>query len=560
MSIEQSAFEYCSALTDVYFAGTMAQANAIKLGISNTCLGAATWHCSDGDMQGVGATSGICGSSMKWPVDGSTLAITGEGEMGGFDALNPAPWTAYKDTITELNISEGVTAISADAFSGMPMLASIRLPDSLETLGQGALANYTSLSSLTIPAKIISVPDNLRAGCTSLTQLTLLLGIEEIGAYALSSCTSLTDVYFEGSEEQAKMLPIGEGNEYLVRAHWHYRMDSEGNLESAVYWSLSEDGTLWIYGEGRMPDYSQDYSVPWHASQDKIRRVVVEKGVKNLGSYLFYGCKALTSVTLPDSLTAIGANAFDGCSTLIQVEVPQSVTSIGAGAFRNCTQLARVTLPSGKVKLGESAFSGCTTLKRLVLPDQLTEIPNYLLNGSGITGIVIPDAVTKIQYGAFSSCSALTSVTLPVSLEQIYDGAFSGAPVTDVYIAGSMADVALIQIALNNAPLQEATWHCSDADGPYPLLNGGTLTSGLTWKLVDGVLTISGSGVIPDFTSEFAAPWYVSRSDITVIVLEEGVRSIGNYAFRNCSQAAAVTLPESLIAIREHAFDGCSAL
>ena len=559
-SIAEAAFVNSNNLTDVYYSGTKAQANAIKLGVDNISLGSATWHCSDGDMQGVGATSGICGSSMKWSVDGSTLSITGEGEMGGFDALNPAPWTAYKDTITELNISEGVTAISADAFSGMPMLASIRLPDSLETLGQGALANCTSLSSLTVPAKITSVPDSLLAGCTSLTQLTLPLGIEEIGAYALSSCTSLTDVYFEGSEEQAKMLPIGEGNEYLVRAHWHYRMDSEGNLESAVYWSLSEDGTLRIYGEGRMPDYSQDYSVPWHASQDKIKRVVVEKGVKNLGSYLFYGCKALTSVTLPDSLTAIGANAFDGCSTMIQVEIPQSVTSIGAGAFRNCTQLARVTLPAGKVKLGESAFSGCTTLKRLVLPEQLTEIPNYLLNGSGITGIVIPDAVTKIRYGAFSGCSALTSVTLPVSLEQIYDGAFSGAPVTDVYFAGSMADVALIQIALNNAPLQEATWHCSDADGPYPLLNGGTLTSGLTWKLVDGVLTISGSGVIPDFTSEFAAPWYVSRSSITAIVLEEGVRSIGGYAFRSCSQAAAVTLPESLIAIREHAFDGCSAL
>ena len=57
-------------------------------------------------------------------------------------------------------------------------------------------------------------------------------------------------------------LPIVEGNEYLVRAHWHYRMTGEGQLVSGVYWALGPDGALRIWGEGRMPDYSEDFPAP----------------------------------------------------------------------------------------------------------------------------------------------------------------------------------------------------------------------------------------------------------------------------------------------------------
>ena len=220
------------------------------------------------------------------------------------------------------------------------------------------VADCSGLTDLTIPDQVTEVPEYLLSGCTSLTSLTLPVSIETIGDFALNNCSSLTDVYYAGSEEQAKMLPIGEGNEYLVRAHWHYRMDNEGGLESAVYWSLT-GSTLRIYGSGRMPDYSPDYAVPWHARQSVIEHVVVEEGVKNIGDYLFFGCDSLTSVRLPSSLTSIGFNAFYGCESLASVAIPESVTFIGTQAFCGCSGLAQVSLPDGKVTLGESVFEGC---------------------------------------------------------------------------------------------------------------------------------------------------------------------------------------------------------
>ena len=62
-NISTNAFGGCNNLSDVYFNGTQAEAEAILIGTGNTYLSSATWHCSDGDSEGIGATSGTCGSS-----------------------------------------------------------------------------------------------------------------------------------------------------------------------------------------------------------------------------------------------------------------------------------------------------------------------------------------------------------------------------------------------------------------------------------------------------------------------------------------------------------------
>ena len=571
-TIKDSALAYsCSELTDVYFSGTKAQAQAIKIGSSNLPFGAATWHCSDGTQQGVGATEGICGSSMQWSFDGAALSVSGDGEMSTFDTLNPAPWTAYKDVISQINISEGVTSVSDNAYSDMPMLTEVQLPESVETIGSYAFANDVCLTSLTVPEKVTEIPDHMLSGCSALTTLVLPSGIEEIGAYALSDCFSLQDVYFDGTEEQAKLLPIGEGNEYLVRAHWHYRVDSEGNLETAVYWSLSGT-TLRIYGEGRMPDYSTGFSVPWFASQELITSVIVENGVQNIGDYLFYGCTNLTSVELPASLTAIGNNAFGSCTALANISIPGSVVSIGAYAFSGCSHLTEISLPDTKISFGIGVFSNCAALKQITLPGSLTSIPESFMSTSGIESITIPEHVTTIGSHAFENSGSLSAVTFPVSVTQINSNAFANTAVADVYYAGNMEDVPKINIAVANQSLLQAVWHCADSTGNYPAstISGGSgeegetsgvLTTGLIWVLdADGKLTVSGNGVIPAFTGTLAAPWYANRTKIKTITLADGVRSIGAYAFSGCAQLVSVSLPESLISIGDYAFSNCSKL
>ena len=85
----------------------------------------------------------------------------------------------------------------------------------------------------------------------------------------------------------------------------------------------------------------------------------------------------------------------------------------------------------------------------------------------------------------------------------------------------------------------------------------GTLETGLTWTLENGVLTISGQGAMPDWGAADQTPWYASKDSITSLVVEEGVTSVGKSAFYGCSNVTSVTLPQqSLTSIGESSFCG----
>lgn len=75
----------------------------------------------------------------------------------------------------------------------------------------------------------------------------------------------------------------------------------------------------------------------------------------------------------------------------------------------------------------------------------------------------------------------------------------------------------------------------------------------LNYTLEDGVLTISGSGAI-------SASAFSGNTDISTVVIEEGVTAIGNYAFSGYSSLKTVEIPASVVAIGNYAFAGCSSL
>lgn len=88
--------------------------------------------------------------------------------------------------------------------------------------------------------------------------------------------------------------------------------------------------------------------------------------------------------------------------------------------------------------------------------------------------------------------------------------------------------------------------------------NSGTCGKNLTWTFQDGLLTISGTGDMERYYRTQTAPWY--SLDITEVIIEEGVTSIGDCAFFKESNLKKVTLPSSLTEIRECAFEYCTAL
>ncbi|MER2149887.1 MAG: leucine-rich repeat domain-containing protein, partial [Ruminococcus sp.] len=104
-------------------------------------------------------------------------------------------------------------------------------------------------------------------------------------------------------------------------------------------WTLDDEGTLIISGNGAMEDYTIRSSAPWGTN---IKMVVIEDGVSSIGNDAFYNCKSLTSVSIGNSVTSISYAAFYGCASMTSVTIGKSVTSIGDKAFYGCTGLTSV--------------------------------------------------------------------------------------------------------------------------------------------------------------------------------------------------------------------------
>ena len=130
----------------------------------------------------------------------------------------------------------------------------------------------------------------------------------------------------------------------------------------------------------------------------------------------------------PYTVTAINNAVFPN-SAVTSVTIPDSVTSIPDAAFANCFQLTNISIPNSVTYIGYSAFSSCTSLKSVTLPSSLSSISEALFSGcSQLTTIHIPDSVSSIQSYAFCACENLKTIRIPVTVTSIGDCAFDVCP------------------------------------------------------------------------------------------------------------------------------------
>ena len=99
------------------------------------------------------------------------------------------------------------------------------------------------------------------------------------------------------------------------------------------------------------------------------------------------------------------------------------------------------------------------------------------------------------------------------------------------------------------------------AELPESVVASGTCGDDLTWTLDDaGLLTISGTGAMADYTYSNTAQFFEHRDKIKALKIKSGVTRIGNFAFRSCYNMTSTSIPESVTSVGQHAFDYCYAL
>ena len=308
-----------------------------------------------------------------------------------------------------------------------------------------------------------------------------------------------------------------------------------------------------------------------------LTSLVIPDSVTNIGDYAFAFCRSLTDIVIPDSVTSIGNWAFWNCRSLTDIVIPDSVTSIGDNAFHFCSSLSNIAISDSVTSIGNNAFSDCRSLTDIVIPDSVTNIGDAAFCGcKSLRTIVIPDSVTSIGNNAFCDCSSLSNLVLPDSVTCIGGGAFSGCLLLE-YIS-----IPKNVICLNVNPFVnwDGKLECLSPNYIYEddvLFNkdkskivsfrNQNIESYIIPNSVTSIGDAAFSGcrslsdiVIPNSVSSIGDAAFSSCRSLTEIVIPNSVTSIGGGVFWNCRSLSNIVIPNSVSSIGTWAFCGCKSL
>lgn len=349
-----------------------------------------------------------------------------------------------------------------------------------------------------------------------------------------------------------------------------FAAEETGTCGENVIWTLDEStGTLTISGDGEID--SSELIGRWRLMN--IRNVVIEEGVTSIGNNAFQGIIDIESVTIPDSITSIGKNAFYNCDNLKNVVIGDGVISIGDGAFMDCIGLENIVWGNSVKVIGKQAFFKCESIETLTIPDTVTSIgESAFALCKKLVSVSIPDSVTRIEMGTFILCENLAHVSIPDSVTSIGKNAFGQCYMLESVILSSNLEY-IGNNALHSTTIyyegSEEQWNqlCLDSGSnviAYEIFYNYGQTKGQCgenafWSFDEetGELIITGTGSMTDYSSSMI-PWYNFVSDIKKVTIENGITSISEAAFANCTSLTEITIPGSVTTFDKEAFKNCS--
>lgn len=322
-TIESSAFGSCRNLSEVRLPASL---TAIEVYVFDGCSSLETvfYEGSLAQWSRINTSNGFLGYSSPSLVmnDYTAQFISVMDE----DDPNSPPKTV---TITKYT-GKGSTVILPSTINSWPVTK----------IGEDAFQDNTTITSVTIPASVT-----------------------EIGSNAFAGCTNLTIVNYAGDWSN---LTIQSGNPAVEDAA------KDAANEQLFDFEFILNNTAVVVTNYKCKGTAADVTIP---SRYKGKPVTA---INNAA----FPNSAVTSVTIPDSITSIPDAAFVNCSKLTNISIPNSVTYIGFSAFSSCTSLKSITLPSSLSTIGNSAFAGCPSSMTVTYPGSKTQWDDNITKGS----------------------------------------------------------------------------------------------------------------------------------------------------------------------------------
>ena len=454
---------------------------------------------------------GSLSDDVNWFVyDNGLLEITGKGSIPSYLKGN-APWYQYKDNITSILVRSSVVGIGSRAFSGCNKLTEITLPfvgTSRDATGYSCSFGY-------------------------------------IFDYNTSDYVSSS--FFDGN------FAPGYG----------YETGSTTIHGSPYYYSFSVPSSLKTV---TITDADQIGKGAFHQCTN-ISKIVLNDGITSIGDYAFYNC-AIKDFSIPNTVETIGKYAFYGCSSLQDMFIPNSVKSIEPYTFYNCNGINKLNISENVTSIGDHAFYGCSGIDNLIIPNQTERIGSYAFsNCKGLKKINIPDSVTTMGKGAFSSdnnsmniselhigsglkaiseetfknCNQLTYVIVPNTVERIGSRAFFGCnKLTEITLpfVGTSRDATGYSCSFgyifdyNTSDYVSSSFFDGNFAPGYGYETGSTTIHGSPYYYSFSVPSSLKTVTITD-ADQIGKGAFHQCTNISKIVLNDGITSIGDYAFYN---------------------------
>ena len=516
--------------------------------------------------------SGTFSNGGTWKIsDQGTLTVYAS-EIPGYESYDfgrvkctSAPWGAYKNAVRKIEL-HGVDRIGYNAFAYLIWVQEVKIYDKsdanivierkafygcynlphfdftyVKEIGEMAFAQCIHLKDIVLP-NVQTIHREPFRYCGQLYRKrfdrpSICITTTTAPVIEETLCGSWGPIYNEYGDnitaypyhDQAKHVliyvsdPTVSANLNAQLAGSYNLVYNGGNLSASSendYWYFS-NGSLTVTSQ-QLP-YNSASDAPWYAKRNNV--TYLSLNARHIPANLFMNYTALETVNLPEDVVSIGDNAFNGCTNLTKVVNLDKVKSIGAVAFAN-TKFNPVLILNSAETIGNNAFDNVTTIVQLILGENLTSIGAYafrntLQSHAGSCWIKVAGAAPNTASNAFDG--VLTrNLAVPAGVYASYNGKspwtqFNIETIVDFPVTGT-----------------NPTWE-------------------LTW---DGTLTILGS--VPNYTNESDQPWFPYKNYIKKVVFGSNVTIVGNnalsYTNENESKITNVEIPASVTEIGENAF------
>lgn len=275
--------------------------------------------------------------------------------------------------LTSLTVNGG-SAIDASALLGAAKLESVKIADSVSSIGNLAFKGCSKLSSIDFGAesKLSAIGESAFEGCSAITALTLPKDVKSIGESAFEGATKLIEIY---NLSTLNLAPASTENGKVA----YYALSVHASTDSPSDVTVTEDGFV------------------FHVKDNNAI----------MAGYL--GNKA--NLILPDSylgnVYSINKFAFAGYQTLSSITIPNVIVNIGEGAFKDCNNVRSITATLDAIKHIPTA-----SLESLTITGGSEITSELVKNSKTLKSITISASVKTIADDAFAGCTALASITV----------------------------------------------------------------------------------------------------------------------------------------------------